>query len=102
VLRVDSPEIARCPSVQPQPESRRESPLAGRVARGGLALSCENLVEMRVVLTFVVREHDRPLALSRAVRKALHAGLTRPETTRCRRRRGAWIVDVAGHVRGDR
>jgi hypothetical protein len=54
---------------------------------------------MRVVLTFVIRHHDRPLALSRAIGKALRAGLTYPEATRWRRAEGAWIVDVAGHVR---
>jgi hypothetical protein len=54
---------------------------------------------MRVELTFVIRHHDRPLALSRAIDNALKAGLTRPQTTRCARGGGAWIVDVAGHVR---
>jgi hypothetical protein len=53
---------------------------------------------MRVELTFVIRHHDRPLALSRAIDNALKAGLTRPETTRCARGSGTWIVDVAGHV----
>ena len=54
---------------------------------------------MRVVLTFAIPDVDRPLALSKAIGKAVEAGLARPEATRCRRRPGAWIIDVAGFVR---
>jgi hypothetical protein len=58
-----------------------------------------NLVEKRVVLTFVIRDTDRLLALSNAIGKALETGLTHPRTTRCRRGRGAWIIEVAGYAR---
>ena len=54
---------------------------------------------MRVVLTFIIREIDRPIALSQAIAKAVKAGLARPQTTRCSRRRGAWVIDVAGRVK---
>jgi hypothetical protein len=54
---------------------------------------------MRVVLTFTIRHYDRPLALPRAIGKALRTSLTRTEATRCQRAEGAWIVDVADYVR---
>ena len=53
---------------------------------------------MRVVLTFTIPDVDRPLALSKAIGKAVTAGLAHPKATHCHRRRGAWVIDVAGYV----
>ncbi len=54
---------------------------------------------MRVTLTFAVHETDRPLAHSRALERAMRAGLERPEVSACHRGRGVWIVEVAGYVK---